>query len=81
MKVLKIFEESVKLCHGHYVFTIPWIHPQLCLPNNRSVAESRLTYLRGKLSRNSDLHAKYVEFIDDLQTRGYSRIVPVKQLC
>ena len=80
-KALKIFEESAKLYDGHYVLTIPWKNPQPCLPNNRSVAESRLTYLRRKLSRNRDLHTKYAEFIEDLQVKGYARTVPVEQLC
>ena len=79
-KSLKVFEESAKLVDGHYVLAIPWKNPQPCLPNNRSVAESRLTYLRRKLSRNNDLHVKYAEFIDDLQIKGYSRTVPKEQL-
>eukprot|EP00112_Aurelia_sp_Birch-Aquarium-sp1_P000459 Seg1043.10 transcript_id=Seg1043.10/GoldUCD/mRNA.D3Y31 product="hypothetical protein" protein_id=Seg1043.10/GoldUCD/D3Y31 len=57
-KALKIFEESAKLCDGHYVLAIPWKNPQPCLPNNRSVAESRLTYLRRTLSRNDHFHIK-----------------------
>ena len=80
-KALKIFEESAKLYDGHYVLAILWKNPQPCLPNNRSVAESRLTYLRRKLSRNCDLHTKYAEFIEDLQVKGYARTVPVEQLC
>ena len=79
-KALKIFEESAKLCDGHYVLAIPWKKSQPCLPNNRSVAESRLMYLRRKLSRNNDLCTKYAEFIDDLQMKGYSRTVPKEQL-
>ena len=55
-KALRIFEESAKLCDGHYVLAIPWKNPQPCFPNNRSVAESRLMCLRRKLSSNGDLH-------------------------
>ena len=45
-KALKIFEESAKLYDGHNVLAIPWKNPQPFFTNNRSVAESRLTYLR-----------------------------------
>eukprot|EP00794_Sanderia_malayensis_P019620 gene19620-biopygen13889 len=79
-KALEVFEESAKLNNGHYVLAIPWKNPQPCLPNNRSLAESRLTYLKRKLLKNKDLQVKYTEFIEDLQVKGYSRTVPEEKL-
>ena len=75
-----MFEDTVKFVNGHYHLAIPWRNSQPCLPNNRSIAEHRLTYLKRKLSRNPDLHSKYKAFIDDLKVRGYAQTVPKFQL-
>ena len=79
-RALKIFEESAKMCDGHYVIAIPWKSSQPCLSNNRCVAERRLEYLRRKLLKNKELHTKYAKFMEDLQAKGYSRTVPKEQL-
>ena len=79
-RALKIFEKSARLRDGHYTIAIPWKSPQTCLLNNRCVAERRLEYLRRRLTKNKNLHSKYAAFIDDLQTKGYSRTVPKELL-
>ena len=51
---LKSMKDSVKLVNGKYQLGIPWrMDPETSLPNNRSMAESRLRMLKRKLDRKS----------------------------
>ena len=43
-QALSVFEDTVKFKNGHYHLAIPWRNSPPCLPNNRSIAEHRLTY-------------------------------------
>ena len=38
---------------------MPWRTHKNCIPNNKVVAEKRLSYLKRELQSNSDLHIKY----------------------
>ncbi|KAK0144063.1 hypothetical protein N1851_017603 [Merluccius polli] len=42
------------------------------MPNNRCVAEQRAANLKKKLSKNSDLHNEYREFMSDLLGKSYA---------
>ena len=44
-----------------------------CLPNNRSIAESRLGQLKRKLSRAATMQIKYTDFFDDPLIKGDAR--------
>ena len=65
-KAMKIMEDSLTFADGHYQMAIPWKDETPSLPNNRSMAESRLGHLKRKLSRDSTMRIKYTGFIDDL---------------
>ena len=74
-KALSVFEDSVQLIEGHYQISIPWKNKNPNLPNNRSMAERRLGYLKKKLEKDPSLKKRYSEFIEDLVERGYARKV------
>ena len=75
-RALSVFEDSVQLIEGHYQISIPWKNKNPNLPNNRSMAERRLGYLKKKLEKDPSLKKRYSEFIEDLVERGYAREVP-----
>ena len=77
-KAMKIMEDSLTFADGHYQMAIPWKDETPSLPNNRSMAESRLGHLKRKLSRDSTMRIKYTCFIDDLLIKGYARKIPDK---
>ncbi|MCP4798391.1 MAG: hypothetical protein GY893_00405, partial [bacterium] len=77
-KAMKIMEDSLTFVNGHYQMAIPWKDETPSLPNNRSMAESRLAHLKRKLSRDSTMRIKYTGFIDDLLIKGYARKIPEK---
>ena len=72
-KAMKIMEDSLTFADGHYQMAIPWKDETPSLPNNRSMAESRLGHLKRKLPRDSTMRIKYTGFIDDLLIKGYAR--------
>ena len=74
-KALKIVEESLCFKEGHYQMPIPWKDSNEVIPNNRFLAEQRLTHLKKKLSRNSSLKDSYSRFMDDLVVEGYAKKV------
>ena len=76
---LQIFENSAQLVKGHYQIAIPWRQDQPCMPNNRQIAEQRLSYLKKRLDRDPILKKKYTNFIDDLLVKGHVRTVPDQQ--
>ena len=74
--VLALWDEKVSFSGGHYVLPIPFKNPTLKLPDNRQMAEKRLSSLRCKLTKNRDLHQKYVNGMSDLFEQGYAVPVP-----
>jgi hypothetical protein len=78
-RALGMMEGSVQLKDGHYEIALPWRNFPPCLLNNRPLAEHRLNLLKKRILKNSDLHSKYSEFMDNLLTKGYARS-PIVQL-
>ena len=66
-----------RLLRWALVLSIPFKNPTLKLPDNRQMAEKRLSSLRRKLTKNQDLHQKYVNGMSDLFEQGY--VVPVPE--
>ena len=56
---------------------MPWRTEKDNIPNNKFVAEKRLTYLRKKLQSNAELHKKYTAAIQDYLESGYAKPLPV----
>ena len=74
--VLALWDEKVSYSGGHYVLPIPFKSSTPKLPDNRQMAEKRLSSLKRKLEKNKDLHQKYVDGMNDLLEQGYAVPVP-----
>ena len=79
-RALSVFQGSAQIVDGHYQIAIPWRNPEVCLPNNRPMAEHRLRQLRKRLIKDPDMLKKYSNFIDDLSIKGYARKIPEDQI-
>ena len=75
-RVLALWDERVSFSGQHYVLPIPFKGSTLKSPDNRQMAEKRLSCLRRKLEKNKDLHQKYVDRMSDLSKQGYAVPVP-----
>ncbi|VDO81376.1 unnamed protein product [Schistosoma mattheei] len=57
---LGAISNSVQRLNGHYQLALPWRHKHK-LPNNRELAERRLSCLKGPLIRNEELFQDYID--------------------
>ena len=74
-RALQTMKSSVTFVNGHYKLGLPWRDESMCLPNNMTSALARLQQLKRKLSRDSSLHQKYTETVNDYIAKGYAKEV------
>ena len=79
-QALKIMKEMVTMTKGHYQVGLPLRHRSSSIPNNRSLAESRLRLLRRRLLRDENLHAKYNATMNEYLTKGHAVKIPPDEL-
>ncbi|XP_064622346.1 uncharacterized protein LOC135484642 [Lineus longissimus] len=72
-KALKTLEDTTKRVNGRYEVGMLWKSPDPWLPDNKTMAESRLESLRKRLSRDHQLHEQYSQFMAKMLTKGYAR--------
>ncbi|XP_071956811.1 uncharacterized protein [Antedon mediterranea] len=72
LQALQMMQESTKLKNGHYQVSMPWKSPPEEFPNNKAVALKRLNLLKSRLIKESTLHTKYTDFMNDLLLKSYA---------
>ena len=77
--VIDLWDNSCRKDGLHYELPIPWKDPSEPLPNNISVAKSRLFSLVKKLNRENNLD-RYEAEIDKLLSNGYAEEVPPDEI-
>lgn len=77
VEVLEFWDKNTKLIDGHYEIPIPW-KDDIHVPNNVSVAKSRLFSLKASLERDS-LFSRYNSEIHKMLERGYAEVVPLEE--
>ena len=73
--ILKKAQQSIKFVDGHYRIAIPWKEDNVSLPDNYSMALSRLQNLEKRLARNPEVAGAYQEIFDKHLEKGYIRQV------
>ena len=77
---LKSMKDSVELVDGKYQLGIPWrMDPETSLPNNRSMAESRLRMLKRKFSSDPKLAEDYTTTVETYIADGHARLVSAEE--
>jgi transposase InsO family protein len=80
----KLFMDKVRgsmvLEDGHYKIGLPFREDEVVLPDNRNQAEQRLNGLRKKMTRNSQFHSDYTEFMEKMIHKQYAEAVPEEEL-
>ncbi len=66
--------------NGHYSIGLPLRNEKLQMPNNRCVAEQRITSLLRKFKKNPEFFEEYKSFMETIIEKGYAVQVPVHQL-
>ena len=76
----KIVNDSIKKVDGRYMLRMPFRTPPNSIPNNRSMAESRMKHLQRKLQRDATLREGYVKTLESYIKEGYARKVSPQEL-
>ena len=80
-KFMKLMEEKMHQREdGHFEAPLPLKDPTLKFPNNRQVAEQRLTGLKKRLNRDPPFRHNYETFMSDMLKKGFAEPVPEKEL-
>ena len=79
-KFIDIMEQSVTLQEGHYSLKLPFRNKDVRMPNNRCVAQQRLTGIKRKMERDEKFHQDYTAFLEDVIRNGYAEMVPEDEL-
>ncbi|KAJ8349548.1 hypothetical protein SKAU_G00246780 [Synaphobranchus kaupii] len=78
-RLIKIMESSAELKDGHYQLPLPFMEDDLKIPNNRHLAEQRISSLK-KFHRNESFLEEYKTFIEGIISSGHAELVPQEQL-
>ena len=79
-KFLKVVNDSITKKEGHYVIRLPFRQDNICLPNNRKVAEQRTRSLSQRFKKDEAFRNDYIGFMNDVLMKGYAERVPEEQL-
>ena len=74
--VLDVWDNSVDIMDGNYQLDIPFKKANPMLPNNKIVAERRLTYLPRRTDKDVDFAAGYKAGMQGYLDDGYAEAVP-----
>lgn len=68
-----ILQKTTRMTEGHYETGLLWKNDNPQLPNNRKIAEARLSSLKRKFQKDPELEGKYRRTMQDYIDRGYAR--------
>ena len=81
MKFISILENGIrKRDDNHYEMPLPFRDEKPVLPNNKILAETRLTQLKKRFSNDSKYQKDYVKFMDNIIEKGFAERVPECEL-
>ena len=79
-KFLSILSDGIKGFEGRYELPLPFKYTDPILPDNKSIALSRLNSLKRKLLHDKSYCQHYVTFMKDLFRNGHAEKVPKSDL-
>ena len=78
-RFMKIMEDKVVKRDGHYTAPLP-LRDSIQMPNNQAQVHVYAQHLKKKLIKVPPLHQEYNEFMQKLETKGYSEKVPSNEI-
>ena len=73
-------KESICKRDGHYEIQLPFRREDVCIPNNRPMAEQRAQSLKRRFERDESFKNDTVCFMNDVLQKGHAEMVPEEQL-
>ena len=71
-----IVHSSIRLIRGHYEVKLPIANEKLRLPNNKSMAASRLQAVGKRVKRDAKLASDYKLYMENMFENGFAEPVP-----
>ena len=75
----KKIKSSVKMVEGHFQLPLLWKEKGFKLPSNRKMVENRLESLRKRLSKDKNLHKRYIEVMEGYIQKDYAELVNAEE--
>ena len=79
-RFISVLSEGIHFENGHYMMPLAFKDTDPCLPNNKSLAISRLRSLRKRLEREEVFRQHYSDFMQELLANNHAEIVPESDL-
>ena len=73
IRAVEILQKTTRMSEGHYETGLLWRDENVKLPNNRSKAVRRLSSLKRRFSRDSELEERYRTIMKEYVAKGYAR--------
>jgi len=74
-RVIGLWDRTSVLVDGHFQIDVPFKNPNPCLPDNKHMANKRLTHLLSKLERDSKMKSLYQAGMAELIENGKAELV------
>ena len=71
-RAMEILQKTATKYENHYAVGILWTEDDVVLPNNKSLALSRLYSLEKKLGKDQNIKQTYTETMNDYIAKGYA---------
>ena len=75
----KKMKNSVKMVEGHFQLPLLWKEEGFKLPSIRKMLEKRLESLRKRLSKDKNLHKRYMEVMEGYIQKGYAELADAEE--
>ncbi|XP_072014570.1 uncharacterized protein [Amphiura filiformis] len=75
-RFMDMVEKSIQLKDGHYQIKLPLSNQEIKFPNNKPMAESRISHLKRKFQRQPQFREEYNKAMSDTLQKGYAEEVP-----
>ena len=79
-RFMDMMATNAKYEDGHYQVPLPFRNPGVKMPDNRSVAEQRLTHLKRRFVKDQKYLEDYRAFMRDVIDKGYAARIPDQEL-
>ncbi|XP_077986269.1 uncharacterized protein LOC144440764 [Glandiceps talaboti] len=79
-RFMQIMMNNTKCEDGHYQVHLPFRHPDVKMPNDRSVAEQRIKHLKRRFARDHQYHEDYKVFMETIINKDDAEKIPDQEL-
>ncbi|KAK0148069.1 hypothetical protein N1851_012226 [Merluccius polli] len=77
---MEMVKGTVQVVDGHYTIGLPLKRRDVCMPDNRKLAEQRALSLKRRFQKDATFHSDYTIFMHNIISCGYAEKIPADEL-